>query len=504
MSATKEYRKLQDTPITKITEFYIKKILDKVPYKALHFFIKRIKTGKTPPKSIQEYYDSEDIIWVKPSDIGYSPYISDSKEKFSNKAVEDNKATIYNPNTLLMIGIGGGVGRVVILKKKGSSNQQITGIEFKETIFIDYAYYYFLGKQDYVMSKTTKSSLPIINQKKIKELEIKVPSIEEQKEFVRYLKYCSNCFKNKTIPNNNDFNLDQSLLNFAVKIFKIQYADSKIKNNIKLQQADIKQLRQAILQEAIQGKLVPQNPNDERASVLLERIKAEKAELIKAKKIKKEKPLPSISEDEIPFELPESWVWCRLVDIAKYIQRGKSPKYSDLSDIPVVSQKCVQWSGFKIERVRFIDITTIEKYQEERFLQHHDMLWNSTGHGTLGRVCLFSTEKYNKIVADSHVTVVRMFKKYVNPLYLLYFYSSSIIQDIVLGKSIGSTKQTELGTGVIKKLTFPLPPLSEQKRIVEKVDKLMLMCERLEEQVKGSAKDAEVLMQAVLQEAFGS
>ncbi len=88
-------------------------------------------------------------------------------------------------------------------------------------------------------------------------------------------------------------------------------------------------LRKSILQAAVQGKLVPQDKNDEPASELLKRVQAEKVALIKDGKLKKEKPLPPITEDEIPYDLPEGWVWCRAIDVCSYIQRGKSPTYSE-------------------------------------------------------------------------------------------------------------------------------------------------------------------------------
>lgn len=126
------------------------------------------------------------------------------------------------------------------------------------------------------------------------------------------------------------------------------------------------QLKNSILQMAVQGKLVPQDPNDEPASVLLERIRAEKERLIKEKKIKREKnpsvifkgadntPYEKIGDEahplDTPFDIPESWEWVRLIDVCEYIQRGKSPKYSPIKKYPVVAQKCNQWSGFRLKR----------------------------------------------------------------------------------------------------------------------------------------------------------
>ncbi|MDL3986576.1 hypothetical protein M9880_14800, partial [Shewanella xiamenensis] len=96
-------------------------------------------------------------------------------------------------------------------------------------------------------------------------------------------------------------------------------------SNSKLELTGIKKLRELILELAVRGKLVPQDPSDEPASVLLERIAAEKAQLVKEKKIKKEKPLPAISEDEKPFELPQGWEWCHLKDIITIMDAGWSP-----------------------------------------------------------------------------------------------------------------------------------------------------------------------------------
>lgn len=262
-------------------------------------------------------------------------------------------------------------------------------------------------------------------------------------------------------------------------------------------------LRQSILQEAVEGKLVPQDPNDEPASVLLEKIKEEKERLIKEGKIKKEKPLPPISEDEIPYELPEGWEWVRLGELCSYIQRGKSPKYSNIEEIPVISQKCIQWDGFDISKARFIDPMSLDSYTEERFIVPFDLLWNSTGLGTLGRINVYpKIELYNKVVADSHVTVIRPLKEFVCSKYLYLWFAGPIVQSEINNKSTGSTKQTELNITTVREYIVPLPPLNEQKRIVEKVDQLMALCDELEKNIEESKKDSELLMQSVLQEAF--
>ncbi len=259
-------------------------------------------------------------------------------------------------------------------------------------------------------------------------------------------------------------------------------------NDLTIHPKNAAELKGLILQLAVQGKLTSKwredNPNVESASVLLERIQEEKSRLVQDKMIKKEKPLPKITEDEIPYKLPRNWGWCRLNEVCEYIQRGKSPKYTEVSTVPVVSQKCVQWSGFDISRARFITEESLVKYAEDRFLQEGDLLWNSTGDGTIGRVISFPKTNFERVVADSHVTVVRSFKKYVLTDYLWIFTASPLIQSLVAGRISGSTKQTELGTGTVKMMEFSFPPLEEQKAIVSIVNSLFAEVEQLEEQTK--------------------
>ena len=252
-------------------------------------------------------------------------------------------------------------------------------------------------------------------------------------------------------------------------------------------------LQKSILQEAIQGKLVVQNPEEEPASILLQRIRDEKLRLVKEGKLKKKDVVDSIIfkgddnkyfekkgkdvvciDDEIPFEIPASWEWTRLDTICEYIQRGKSPKYSAIKRYPVVAQKCNQWEGFSIEKARFIDPKTLASYDKDRVLQDNDLLWNSTGLGTLGRMAIYYTRlnPYELAVADSHVTVIRALKKYVISEYLYAYFASNTVQSVIEDKSDGSTKQKELATTTVKSYLVPLPPFEEQRRIVAKIGQI--------------------------------
>ena len=249
-------------------------------------------------------------------------------------------------------------------------------------------------------------------------------------------------------------------------------------------------LKKSVLQEAIQGKLVPQIASEGTAHELLEQIKTEKQKLVKEGKLKKSALSDSVifrgddnkywekSEDgavcideEIPFEIPSNWAWVRLDDICSFIHRGKSPKYSPIKKYPVVAQKCNQWVGFSIEKAKFIEPQSITSYNSEYFLQDRDLMWNSTGLGTLGRMAIYYTllNPYELAVADSHVTVIRPYKTYIVSEYLYYYFASNTVQSVIEDKSDGSTKQKELATKTVKSYLVPLPPFAEQLRIVQKI-----------------------------------
>ena len=179
--------------------------------------------------------------------------------------------------------------------------------------------------------------------------------------------------------------------------------------------------------------------------------------------------------DEVPFDIPDSWEWVRLIDVCEYIQRGKSPKYSPIKKYPVVAQKCNQWSGFSIEKAQFIDPDSLSSYGPERLLQDNDLMWNSTGLGTLGRMAIYKTaaNPYELAVADSHVTVIRPLKQFVLPEYLYYYFANPTVQSVIEDQADGTTKQKELATATIKAYLTPIPPLDEQRRILTKLSEVL-------------------------------
>lgn len=271
-------------------------------------------------------------------------------------------------------------------------------------------------------------------------------------------------------------------------------------DNISLE--GIARLREFILELAVRGKLVPQDPKDEPASALLKNIRKEKDGLVRRGKISKERILPEISEEDQTFELPQNWEWVRFNEITTYIQRGKGPKYANSGSVLVLSQKCVQWSGINLFEGKFIEDSSLTGYQFERFLQQDDLLWNSTGTGTVGRVAIVDNISETQLVADSHITVIRPLL--ANSCYLkAYISSNSIQQKIKPGVSnslvSGSTNQVELNRSAVIFLPIPLPPLSEQNRIVAKVEELMALCDQLEVQQTNKLRTHQQLVITLLE-----
>jgi len=263
------------------------------------------------------------------------------------------------------------------------------------------------------------------------------------------------------------------------------------------QQTLLKKLRQSILQEAIEGKLTAswrkENPNVESASVLLEKIKAEKEELIKAKKIKKQKLLAPIQKDEVPFEVPDGWVWCRLGEVCSYgsslkiepNQLNKDTWILDLEDIEKESSKL-------LKKIRANERKTSSS--KSKFYK--------------GNVLYSKLRPYldKVIVADEdgvctteilplhfYGNINSNYSKYTLKRRDFLFYVNNITKGV---------KMPRLGTLDGQKALYPLAPLKEQKEIVKKIESLFKICDELETQINTSKENAQSLMQSVLKEAF--
>ena len=189
--------------------------------------------------------------------------------------------------------------------------------------------------------------------------------------------------------------------------------------------------------------------------------------------------------ENVPFEVPDNWAWTTLGEICLFLSRGKSPKYSDSDKTyPVFAQKCnLKEGGISLEQARFLDPSTICKWSEEYKLKTGDVLVNSTGTGTVGRTRLFH-ESYLKhypfVVPDSHVSVIRTASE-IKSEFVFAYISSKLIQEYLEDNLAGSTNQKELYIGVLSDLSFPLPPLAEQQRIVTEIEKWFSLIDQIEQ-----------------------
>ncbi len=236
-------------------------------------------------------------------------------------------------------------------------------------------------------------------------------------------------------------------------------------------------LKNSILQLAIQGRLVAQDANDEPAEVLYAKIQAEKQKLIKEGKIKKDKPLPPITDDEIPFTIPSTWKWVRLGDMCLNIFCGKSPKYS-VVETPhkIIGQQANQDDGLDFKYIKYGTSAFVKDMPEMYYLKNYDVLLNTLGGGTIGRSGMYVSNKYEKLLTDGHLFVFRLLD-ISTAIYLLFYLK--LKRSEIERNANGSTNQTFLNLGETKQWLIPLPPLAEQKRIVSKVNDLMQYCEEL-------------------------
>jgi type I restriction enzyme S subunit len=261
-----------------------------------------------------------------------------------------------------------------------------------------------------------------------------------------------------------------------------------------MDQANIQELRQAILQEAVSGRLVPQDPNDEPASELLRKVRSEKEELIKEKKIKRDKPLPPITKEEIPYDLPKGWEWVRLGEIRHdWGQKIPDKKFTYIDVSSINKEK-----GF-VENLSQQILPQDAPSRARKIVRKGTVIYSCV------RPYLLNTSIITDNIEPEPITSTAFAILHplggIDPEYLHYFLRSQVMIDFVNSKMVGIAYPAISDSDFYKGL-FPLPPLSEQRRIVEKVDQLIQTCDELETKVKENQKYSEDLMNAISKEAF--
>ena len=276
----------------------------------------------------------------------------------------------------------------------------------------------------------------------------------------------------------------------------------EVNQQIQQQAKYAEMLRQSILQQAVEGKLCEQDPNDEPASVLLEKIKAEKERLIAEKKIKKQKPLPPIGAEEKPFALPTDWTWCRLGELLTDLKYGTSvPCSYEVSGIPVLRIPNINTKSncIDLNDLKFASLSA--KETADLSLKNDDILLvRSNGSAALvGRLALVEGD-YEALCYAGYLIRIRTL--YVNNKYLKIISNSRYFRQLIEVPIRTTTGVKNINASEVSRLLIALPPLQEQERIVAKFELLNTLCNKLEETVSKAYKYSSQLMEAVLQEAF--
>ncbi|EHJ5305960.1 restriction endonuclease subunit S [Salmonella enterica subsp. enterica serovar Ouakam] len=254
----------------------------------------------------------------------------------------------------------------------------------------------------------------------------------------------------------------------------------------------IKKLRELILELAVRGKLVPQDPNDEPASVLLKRIAAEKAELVKQGKIKKPKPLPEISEEEKPFELPVGWEWARLGILCKKLTDGSHNPPKDAGNgYPMLSSQNIQDGYIDIENPsRYVSEDDFEKENARTLVQKNDVLLTIVG--SIGRSAVVLDDKSFVLQRSVAVIDTSLYSHFISN-----FFKAITAQNYFIENGKG-TAQKGIYLGQLSLMLIPVPSLGEQKRISDRLNELMILCDQLEQHSLASLDAHQQLVETLL------
>lgn len=437
-------------------------------------------SGGTPNRGMPEYYNG-DIPWVKSGELK-DGLITTCDEYITEAGLKNSSAKLFPKGTLLVAMYGANIGKTGVLDFDATTNQAVCAIFPKVDISREFLYWYFKQQRIDFIAVGKGGAQPNISQTIINNASIVVPDEKVQEKIVNFL---------ERIEKGNGIDYDffiPEVLKDVETIYKYKNSYVTLSNSFETQLAQLENLNQAILQEAVQGKLVPQDPNDEPASELLKHIKAEKA-----KSGKKEKPLPPIKPEEIPFEISENWVWCRLGEITNY---GSSPK-AEPTDIN---------NDTWVLDLEDIEKTTSKLLCKIRFNERNSLSTKSVF--KKGNVLYSKLRPYldKVIVADedgvctTEILPLKCFAD-LNPFYLKYALKRADFLKYVNSKTKGM-KMPRLGTKEGAIALIPLAPLSEQKRIVAEIEKQFAKTKQLKEHIIANQQATEQLLKALLHQAF--
>jgi len=239
------------------------------------------------------------------------------------------------------------------------------------------------------------------------------------------------------------------------------------------------ELKNSILQRAIQGKLVEQRPEEGTAEELYQQIQAEKQRFIKAGTIKNDKHLPEITEDEKPFDIPESWKWVRLGDVGTLIRGITFPGSVKSREMQQGHIRCATTGSVQSEYSPIADVFVPESYIKNKFqwLEKEDVILSSANSKELvGKSCIWNED--TRMTFGGFLTVVRV-SDVSNKKYIFYVLQQMHKSGVFAKASTQTTNIANLNNDILSKMLLPLPPIAEQKRIVAKLEEILPLCEKL-------------------------
>jgi type I restriction enzyme S subunit len=405
--------------------------------------------GKTPPRAESQWWGAG-VPWVSIADMPESGHILETKESVTHEAIHDKFSERISKAGTLIMSFKLTVGRVSILDIDAVHNEAIISIypyaDENETI----KKYLFAILPYVAQSGDSKNAIKgkTLNDTSISNLLIPLPPLEEQKRIVAKLE--------EILP----------------LIDRYEAAWNKLEEFNKRFPVD---MQKSILQLAIQGKLVEQRSEEGTGEELFQQIQTEKQALIKAGKIKKEKPLPEIAEDEIPFDIPDSWKWVRLSAVID-VRDGThdTPGYLP-SGYPLITGKDFYYGYFDLSKTQYISKEDYIAISQRSKVDPYDILFSMIG-GNIGSMIMITPENYFEMAIKN----VALFKQYIFndilPKYLFYFLKAQVEQ---MKSSAKGGAQMFVSLKMLRDYMFPLPPLAEQKRIVTKLEEILPLCDRL-------------------------
>lgn len=452
--------------------------------------IGRIVGGGTPKTGQSEYFSEQGISWLTPADLYKleGKYIARGRRDISALGLQKSSAQLMNRGTVLFSSRAP-IGYVAI-----ATNDLCTNQGFKSCVpFIiamnEYIYYFLKHAAKAIDRQASGTTFKEVSGKIVSEIMIPVPPLKEQKRIVakvdELMALCDELEARKKRVSTNCIQLnDASIhkLQMAREPKKFSKHWQRICDNFDLlygKPENVNKLRQAILQLAVQGKLVPQDPKDEPASILLENIKAEKERLVKDKKIKKPKPSAPVTEIETSYVLPTNWEWVRFGDCT-YCRDGER--------IPISkSERRLRHGPYPYFGASGI-IDQIDDYLFAKPL----LLIGEDGANLLRRSTPIAFIARGKYWVNNHAHVIDG----ITEAFLRYL--ELYINSISLEAYVTGTAQPKMNQAKMNSIVVALAPEEEQKRIVTKVDELMALCNELETSLSKSQTDCDKLMEATV------